>query len=405
VNDVLSDIEAWLRAGQRVAVARVVEVIGSGPRLAGAVVAVTGSGEVAGSAAGGCLEGAIIERAGALLETGGTAQLLSFGPADDDYFSLGLACGGSTEVFVEVVEPELVTGPGAVLAELSGALGAGRPVALVEVIEGPGHLLAHKALVYEGSRSCSLPGCSTDLATTVAGDARLDLALARNYVHRYHVPGQPQPLTVFVEAFPAAPVMVIFGAAGVSSALVTQARLLGYRTVICDARALFCSQARFPSADEVVVDWPDRYLARAGGALTGRDAICVLTHDPKFDIPAIVGALATNVGYIGLMGSRRAQAERKDRLRQAGVSEADLGRLHGPIGLDLGAASPAETAVSICAEIIAARTGRPGGPLAATTGPIHGPGARAAGLPARAGASLEPARRSSRPPRLSQPLG
>lgn len=191
MKDGLSDIEGWLRAGQRVAVARVVEVIGSGPRLAGAVVAVAGSGEVAGSAAGGCLEGAIVDRASTLLEaasalprtastlveTGRVARLFSFGPEGEGDFSTGLSCGGSTEVFVEVIEPHEVTVPGAVLAELAGTLNANRSVALVEVIAGPARLVAHKALVYETSSSCWLPGCRPELAAAVAGDAPLTAAV------------------------------------------------------------------------------------------------------------------------------------------------------------------------------------------------------------------------------------
>ena len=165
--------------------------------------------------------------------------------------------------------------------------------------------------------------------------------------------------------------MVIFGAASFTSALTAQAKLLGYRVVVCDARAVFASKARFPLADEVVVDWPDRYLAQHGAGIGKRDAICVLNHDPKFDLPAIMGALATSVGYIGAMGSRRTQAGRRRRLAEAGATDADMARVRGPLGLDLGAGTPEETALSICAEIVAARTGRSGVPLASHSGPIH----------------------------------
>jgi xanthine dehydrogenase accessory factor len=165
--------------------------------------------------------------------------------------------------------------------------------------------------------------------------------------------------------------MVIFGAASFTAALTAQAKLLGYQVVVCDARAVFASKARFPLADEVVVDWPDRYLARHGAGLGPRDAICVLNHDPKFDLPALMGALASNVGYIGAMGSRRTQADRRRRLAEAGAGDADIARIRGPLGLDLGAGSAEETALSICAEIVTVRTGRSGAPLASHPGPIH----------------------------------
>ena len=178
-------------------------------------------------------------------------------------------------------------------------------------------------------------------------------------------------MTLFVDSFAAPPRMVIFGAASFTAALTAQAKLLGYRVVVCDARPVFASKARFPLADEVVVDWPDRYLAGHGAALGPRDAICVLNHDPKFDLPALMGALATDVGYIGAMGSRRTQADRRRRLAEAGAGAADIARIRGPLGLDLGAGSAEETALSICAEIVIVRTGRSAVPLSSHSGPIH----------------------------------
>jgi xanthine dehydrogenase accessory factor len=177
---------------------------------------------------------------------------------------------------------------------------------------------------------------------------------------------------VFIESFSAPPQMIIFGAVDFTAALARVAKILGYRVVVCDARAVFATPARFPMADEVVNDWPDRYLAKVGDELGRRDAVCVLTHDAKFDVPAIVGALATDVGYLGAMGSRRTHADRVERLEAEGVTDADLERLRAPIGLDIGARTPEETAISICAEIIALRTGQGGRALRDTTGPIHG---------------------------------
>jgi xanthine dehydrogenase accessory factor len=180
-------------------------------------------------------------------------------------------------------------------------------------------------------------------------------------------------VAVFVETFAPPPQMLIFGAVDFTGALVRVAKVLGYRVTVCDAREVFATRSRFRQADDVVVDWPDRLLGRVGASLTGRDAVCVLTHDAKFDVPALTAALATSAGYIGAMGSRRTHADRLARLREAGVDEADLARVRAPIGLDIGARTPEETAVSICAEIIADRTGRSDPlPLRRTEGPIHG---------------------------------
>jgi xanthine dehydrogenase accessory factor len=186
-----------------------------------------------------------------------------------------------------------------------------------------------------------------------------------------HGEARARDVTVFVESFAPPPSMVIFGAVDFTAALARVAKVLGYHVTVCDARAAFATRARFPMADEVVVDWPDRYLRTAGAGLGPRDAVCVLTHDPKFDVPAVVAALTTGVGYLGAMGSRRTHDDRLRRLREAGVEEAALGRLMSPIGLDLGARTPEETAVSICAEIIALRAGRVGPSLRDRDGPIH----------------------------------
>jgi xanthine dehydrogenase accessory factor len=180
-------------------------------------------------------------------------------------------------------------------------------------------------------------------------------------------------VAVFIEAFAPPPRMVIFGAVDFTAALARAAKTLGYRVTVCDARPVFATPARFPMADEVVVDWPDRHLAEVGDSLGSRDAVCVLTHDPKFDVPAIVAALGTGAGYLGAMGSRRTHAERVARLREAGVDDAGMARVMAPIGLDIGARTPEETAISVCAEIIALRTGKPAPSRRDTAGPIHRP--------------------------------
>jgi len=207
----------------------------------------------------------------------------------------------------------------------------------------------------------------------VARDAIGELAAGLTTTRHYgrHGEARQREVSVFIESFAPPPKMIIFGAVDFTAALAKVAKILGYRVTVCDARPVFATPARFPMADEVVVDWPNRHLAKVGPDLGQRDAVCVLTHDPKFDVPAIASALDTGVGYLGAMGSRRTHDERLARLREAGISEDSLTRLMAPIGLDIGSRTPEETAVSICAEIIATRTGRAAPSLRDSEGPIH----------------------------------
>jgi xanthine dehydrogenase accessory factor len=259
---------------------------------------------------------------------------------------------------------------------LAGALRADRPVALAEVVEGPAALVGCK-LVVLGGGAIEVVGSLGDpgLDRAVAGDTLAALDAGRTGLRHYgpHGEARQDEVTVFVEAFAPPPRLIVFGAVDFTAALARVAVVLGYRVTVCDARATFATPARFPMAHEVVVAWPDRYLADVGDQLGEGDAICVLTHDPKFDVPAIVAALGTRVGYLGAMGSRRTTAERERRLRDAGVADTELARLMAPIGLDIGARTPEETAVAICAEIIAVRRRRVGtiGPLRDGSGPIH----------------------------------
>jgi xanthine dehydrogenase accessory factor len=254
---------------------------------------------------------------------------------------------------------------------LAAAIRGEEPVALATVIAGPG--AGGKLLVQPDGPAVGTLG-DADLDRVVARDALGELAAGTTAVRHYGEHGEAREavVAVFVESFAPPPRMLVFGAVDFTAALVRVAKVLGYRVTVCDAREVFATRARFPQADEVVVDWPDRLLGRAGSSLTRRDAVCVLTHDAKFDVPALVAALATDVGYIGAMGSRRTHADRVARLVEAGVDEAGLDRIRAPIGLDVGARTPEETAVSICAEIIAQRTGRgEARPLRDTDGPIH----------------------------------
>jgi xanthine dehydrogenase accessory factor len=254
--------------------------------------------------------------------------------------------------------------------ELDQALRADQPVALATVIEGP-HLGA-KLLVGPGRDASGSLG-DADLDRVVARDALGELESGTTGVRHYgeHGEARERTVSVFVESFAPQPRMLIFGAVDFTKALVRVAKVMGYRVTVCDAREVFATPRRFPHADEVVVDWPHRLLEREGASLGPRDAICVLTHDHKFDVPAIVAALRTDVGYLGAMGSRRTHAERVSRLETEGVDGAGIARIMAPIGLDIGSRTPEETAISICAEIIATRTGRPAPSLRDASGAIH----------------------------------
>jgi len=249
---------------------------------------------------------------------------------------------------------------------------AGRPVALATIVAGPPERLGAKLLVRATGEALGSLG-HADLDRVAARDTIGELEAGRSGTRHYGLNGEArqEELSVFVESFAPPPKMIIFGAVDFTAALLRVAKLLGYTVTVCDARPVFATRQRFPLADEVVVDWPDRHLTKVGPDLGPRDAVCVLTHDAKFDVPAIVSALATRVGYIGAMGSRRTHAARVERLLEAGVDPDDLGRIMSPIGLDIGARTPEETAISICGEIIALHTGRRPPSLRDASGPIH----------------------------------
>jgi xanthine dehydrogenase accessory factor len=256
------------------------------------------------------------------------------------------------------------------------AVRAERPVALATVIEGPG--IGNKLLVQPGAEPLGTLG-DPDLDRVAGRDALAELEAGRTGVRHYGSAGEANPdeagvvpVSVFIESYAPPPQMLIFGAVDFTAALARVAKVLGYRVTVCDAREIFATRRRFPMADDVVVEWPNRLLDRVGDQLGPRDAVCVLTHDPKFDVPAIVGALHSRVGYIGVMGSRKTHAKRMERLAEVGVTAPeDVDRILAPIGLDIGARSPEETAISICAEIIARRTGKAAPSLREATGPIH----------------------------------
>jgi xanthine dehydrogenase accessory factor len=262
--------------------------------------------------------------------------------------------------------------------QLRDRIRAQQPVALATVIDGPN--VGAKLLVVPGAEALGSLG-HPELDRIVHRDALGELEAGRTGVRHYGPSGETTPedlvdtptVRVFVESYAPPPQMWIFGAVDFTAALAKVAKILGYRVTVCDAREIFATRRRFPMADDVIVTWPTPIFRDRGDTLTQRDAVCVLTHDPKFDVPAIQGALATRVGYIGVMGSRTTHAKRMERLAEVGVtSDEDLGRLMSPIGLNLGARTPEETAISICAEIIARRTGRGAPSLRDAAGPIHG---------------------------------
>ncbi|MFI9610486.1 XdhC family protein [Streptomyces sp. NPDC052023] len=380
MHDIAEQLRAWRAAGQGFAVATVVAVSGSAPRPPGAALAVNTEGEAVGSVSGGCVEAAVYELCLEVIRTGQPVRQ-RFGYSDEDAFAAALTCGGVIDVLVRPVPPEEEPAFDAALAALTGD----EPVAVLRVIEAPAPLLDATLTVHPDRHFGALPfGPGEDprrhgLQRTAVAQARALLEAGRTGVFslapdgRSCDPHSGQAVTFFVESHTPPPRMLVFGAIDFAGALARQGGFLGYRVTICDARPVFATKARFPHADEVVVSWPHHYLDReiAAGTLDGRTAICVLTHDPKFDIPLLERALRTPVGYIGAMGSRRTHHDRLTRLREAGLGQAELGRLRSPIGLDLGARTPEETAVAIVAEIVARNRGGDCLPLTDGDGPIH----------------------------------
>ena len=372
MRDVFDQVVQRWQAGESVGVGTVVATFRSAPRPAGAAMLVTDGGEAVGSVSGGCVEGAVYDEATAALGGEG-ARMQRYGVSDDDAFAVGLTCGGILDVFVERIDrasfPDLD-----LVAE---SVRAGEPVAVVTVVEHPeadalgSHVIVWPDRVGE-ARGAFAPDRVRD---AVVDDARGMLAAGRTGVLEYGPDGQRrgEGLRVFVNSFEPAPRMLVFGAIDFAAAMARMGAFLGYRVTVCDARPVFATRSRFPEVEDVVVDWPHRYLAseRDAGRLDARTAVLVLTHDPKFDVPLLSVALRERLAYVGAMGSRRTHDDRVKRLREEGVGEQELARLASPVGLDLGARTPEETAVSIAAEVIALRWGGAGTRLSTARGPIH----------------------------------
>ena len=363
MQDVLDELVEWWRAGERVGVVTVVATWSSAPRQPGAAMLVGPDATAVGSVSGGCIEGAVYDLA-TQARASGAAALHRFGVSDDDAFAVGLTCGGTIEVLVEGVDrqsfPEL--------DDVAADIRAGRPVAVATILSGP-RLGAH-LVVRPDAMTLGTFG-SQRFDDAVRDDALGLLSQGSNGVLHYGPDGERRgdDVAVFVASYAPKPRLIVFGAIDFAAAVARVGSFLGYRVTVCDARPIFATAKRFPDADEVVIEWPHRYLARAD--VDERTVVCVLTHDPKFDVPLLEVALRLPLAYVGAMGSRKTNADRLDQLRARGLSEQELSRLHAPIGLDLGARTPEETAVSVAAEIIGARWGGSSAPLAGIDGPIH----------------------------------
>jgi xanthine dehydrogenase accessory factor len=389
VRDVMDDVLRLWRTGQTFGLATVVRTWRSAPRPAGAAMAVSGDGEAVGSVSGGCVEGAVYELAQRVVEDGAPV-VQRYGVSDDDAFAVGLTCGGIMDILVESVDatrfPEL--------GEIAASVETHEPVAIATVVERPdgaGVQLGARLVVWPDRTSGSLGSARLDAAVT--DDARGLLAAGHTDVLRLGPDGERRldDLAVLVESMAPPPRMLVFGAIDFAAAVARVGAFLGYHVTVCDARPVFATARRFPEADEVVVEWPHRYLAAelAAGRVDERTALCVLTHDPKFDVPLLEIALRTPAAYIGAMGSRRTHEDRLDRLREIGVNESELARLASPIGLDIGARTPEETAVSVAAEIVQARWGGSGQRLGTLQGPIHHGADLDRGAPPESGAIPE----------------
>lgn len=346
MQDVLSELGLWRERGDRIALATVIDVQRSAPRPPGAKMAVNDRGEIAGSVSGGCVEGAVAEIADGILK-GDPPQLLHFGIADSDAWDVGLPCGGEIDVWVQAYEP----------GRFEEVARTGGRAAEVTVLEGaaPGAKLLVEA---DGARAGSL------------GSPEMDDDAARIAVDLLWAETSERRDSLFIDVVGPPPRLIVFGAVDIAASLCRFARAAGWRPYVIDPRARFATPDRFPDAEEVIAAWPEEAVARLGG-VDPATSIVVLTHDPKLDDAALLLALGSPARFIGAMGSRRAQAKRRERLVELGIGEDELERISAPVGLDLGGISREETSLSIMAEIVAARHGRDGGRLAASKGRIH----------------------------------
>jgi xanthine dehydrogenase accessory factor len=346
MQEVLSEIGAWRERGDRIALATVIDVQRSAPRPPGAKMAVNEHGEIAGSVSGGCVEGAVAEIADGILR-GDPPQLVHFGIADSDAWDVGLPCGGEIDVWVQAYDPGR-------FEEIARADGRAAEVTVLEGASPGAKLLVEP----DGSRLGSL------------GAPELDDDAARVAIEQLWAETSERRNGLFIDVVAPPPRLIVFGAVDIAASLCKLARAAGWRPYVVDPRARFATKDRFPDAEDVIAEWPEPAVAQIGG-VDPATSIVVLTHDPKLDDAALLLALSSPARFIGAMGSRRAQAKRRERLLALGLAEDELERISAPVGLDLGGISREETALSIIAEIVAARHGRDGGRLAESRGRIH----------------------------------
>ncbi|XKG45310.1 XdhC family protein [Arthrobacter luteolus] len=370
MNDVLEALTSEWAAGRTAALATVVRTFDSAPCPPGTMMLVTSSGGAVGSVSGGCVEAAVYEQALECINGAGPV-LARYGVSDGDAFAIGLTCGGTIEVFVQALAPE----QSAVLGKALSAIDARVPAGMATVVEHPDPgCLGQNMVILPGGTYGSLG--SRRLDQTTADDALGLVAAGRSGTLAYGLEGErlEAGLSVFVRTFAPQPRLLVFGATDFASALARLGSFLGYRVTVCDARPVFTTPERFPDADEVVISRPHVYYQDQleAGAVDRRTVVCVLTHDPRFDAPLLAAVLnGAKVAYVGAMGSRRTHHHRIERLLEAGVSPAALKALRSPIGLDLGARTPEETAVSIAAEFIGEAWGGSGAPLRLMNERIH----------------------------------
>ena len=344
MRDILDELIVWHAQGKEIALATVVQTWGSAPRPLGANMALTADGEMAGSVSGGCVEGAVVEAGLEVLNSGG-ARLLHFGVADETAWEVGLACGGTIDVFVRPFNSSKID-------FIKSSLEVGKSLASMMVIRGPEPILGEEIYLLEGGDSLST--CGPDLDHWALDQARRALAAGQPRQAELSLPDKySEPVEIFINIELPPLTLIVVGGVHIAIPLTSLAKTLGYRTVIVDPRKMFGSQTRFPHVDQLIQAWPDKALGQVG--INSSTAIAMLTHDPKIDDPALKGALRSPAFYIGALGSRKTHAARRQRLLEAGLSEAQLDRLYAPIGLDLGGRTPEEIALAVMAEIVQAR--------------------------------------------------
>jgi xanthine dehydrogenase accessory factor len=363
MREIIQEVLPSFNSNKPFALATVTRTWSSAPRPVGAAMAVLESGEVIGSVSGGCVEGAIHEASLEVLKTK-TSQSVTYGVSDDNAFAVGLTCGGTIELYIQYVDQSSFPD----FADIAAKIEDKKAVAVATLVSAESGIGARIVLT-KSDASGSLGNTQLDHAAIEGARALLNHGTTKTLKLGPNGENRMDDVSVFVESFAPAPRMIIFGAIDFAAAVARIGKFMGYYVIVCDARALFATKRRFPDADEVIIDWPHRYLPTI--EVDESTVICVLTHDPKFDVPVLEIALRTKAGYIGAMGSRRTHEDRLVRLKEVGMTETELAKLKSPIGLDLGGRTPEETAISIAAEIISNQVGGTNQPLTKGTESIH----------------------------------